>query len=190
MRIPPVRARRFTRAEYDRFVETGILGEDDRVELLDGQLVVCEPQGSRHASVVVRARAALERAFGRGYHVRDHSPVALDDVSEPEPDLAVVGGDALDYRDAHPSAPLLVVEVADTSLGRDRLVKAALYARAGIREYWIINLVEGVLEVYRGPERSPAGDSTYRRVRRLGRNASISPLAASRARIPVVALLP
>ena len=87
-----VRTPRLTRLEYEALVERGTLGEDDRIELLDGRLVVREPQGSRHAAACLRIRIALDRAFGRGYHVRPQFPIALDDASEPEPDIAVVRG--------------------------------------------------------------------------------------------------
>ena len=190
MRTPPVESRRFTRAEYDRLVEQGFFDEDERIELLDGLLVCREPQGSRHAVAVDLAREALQRAFGRAYYVRGHSPVALDEVSEPEPDLAVVRGHAREYVAAHPSSPVLVVEVADSSLARDRRRKGPLCARAGIAEYWIVNLIDDVLEVYREPERSAAGRWKYRSVALFGPRATVSPLAAPRRRVRVADLLP
>lgn len=181
-----------TRARYDRLVDVGIFGPEDRVELLDGLLVAREPQGERHATVVGLVRAALERAFGRRYHIREEKPVALDERSEPEPDIVVVPGGLRDYLTAHPSRPVLIVEVAETSLKLDRLRKGGLYARAGIAEYWIVNLVDEVLEVYRDPVRAPSGgsDGKYDSVRLLRRNAVVTPLAAPRARIRVAALLP
>ena len=181
-----------TRAKYDVLVKKGAFGPDDRVELLDGLLIVREPQGSRHAVVVDLVIAALERAFGEGYYIRGDKPVALDDVSEPEPDVAVVRGHPRDYLDAHPTTPVLIVEVADSSLAEDRLRKGGLYARAGIADYWIVNLVDNVLEVYRRPERAPSGrwGWKYGSVRLLRRNAVISPLVAPRAKIRVATLLP
>ena len=97
-----------------------------------------------------------------------------------------------DYLAAHPSRPVLVVEVADTSLALDRLRKGGLYARAGIADYWVVNLIDEVLEVYREPVRAPSGlgDWKYDSVRMLRRNAIVTPLAAPRARIRVAALLP
>lgn len=180
------------RARYDRLVEAGIFGPDDRIELLDGLLVAREPEGSRHATAVALARLALEQAFGRAYHVREGKPIALDDRSEPEPDLAVVPGGPRDYVEAHPSRPVLVVEVANTSLALDRLRKGRLYARAGITDYWVVNLIDEVLEVYRDPVRASSGhgDSKYDSVRLLRRNAVVTPLAAPHARIRVSALLP
>ena len=190
MRAPRVETRRFTRVEYDRLIGQGFFDGDERIELLDGLLVVAEPQGSQHAVAVELARAALQRAFGRGHHIRGHSPVALDDVSEPEPDIAVVRGRLRRYSAAHPSSPVLVVEVADSSLAKDRVRKAVLYARAGLADYWIVNLIDRVLEVYREPERSIAGRWKYRSVTLLGPRATVSPLAAPRCRIRIADLLP
>jgi Uma2 family endonuclease len=181
-----------TRVRYDRLVDAGIFGPDDRVELLDGLLIAREPQGGRHATVVGLVAAALEKAFGRGFHVREEKPIALDERSEPEPDVAVVPGGLRDYVSAHPSRPVLVVEVADSSLSLDRLRKGGLYARAGIADYWVVNLTDEVLEVYRDPVTGPAksGGSRYNSVRLLRRSAIVTPLSAPRARIRVEALLP
>jgi len=172
-------------------VESGFFGPEDRVELLDGLLVVREPQGGLHAMTVGLVRAALERAFRGGYHVREEKPVALDDLSEPEPDVVVVRGRVRDYP-SHPSAPVLVVEVADSSLMLDRVRKGDLYARAGVADYWIVNLVDMVLEVYRDPVRTSSRRTgwTYASVRLLKRNATVTPLAAPRARIRVATMLP
>ncbi len=192
MKAPPLPLWRMPRDRYDRLVEAGIFGPEDRIELLDGLLVAREPQGGRHATVVGLVRAALEKAFGSAYHVREEKPIALDEQSEPEPDVVVVPGRLRDYLAAHPSRPVLVVEVADTSLALDRLRKGRLYARAGIADYWVVNLIDEVLEVYREPVRAPSahGDWKYHSVRLLRRHAIVSPLAAPRARIRVAALLP
>jgi Uma2 family endonuclease len=192
MKTSGVRLWRMPRARYESLVEAGAFGPEDRVELLDGLLVLREPQGSRHAVAVALVRAALERAFGKGHHVREEKPLALDDTSEPEPDLVVVRGGPRRYADAHPREPLLVVEVADTSLALDRLRKGRLYARAGVMDYWVLNIEDGLLEVYRQPVRASSrrGGWRYASVRRLGPNAVASPLAAPRARIRIPDLLP
>jgi Uma2 family endonuclease len=148
---PPLRTRRWTRSEYDRLIRYGVFGEDEHVELLDGHLVVREPQGSRHSAAVVALQQALARAFGAGFHVRPQLPIALDDSSEPEPDAVVVQGAPWDYASRHPATPLLLVEIAETSLAIDRSYKGSLYARARIADYWIVNLAESFLEVYREP---------------------------------------
>ncbi len=190
--VPPVRTRQWTRVEYEKLVESGFFRPEERLELLDGALVVKEPQGVYHATALVLVRDALMRAFGRRYHVRDQLPVALDDASEPEPDFSVVRGKARDYLSGHPAAPVLLVEVAESSLGMDRQRKSSLYARAGRPEYWILNLIDRVLEVYREPVRSASAlyGWKYRSVRLLKSGATVSPLAAPKARIRVADILP
>lgn len=184
---PPARAEtyRWSREVYDRAVEAGVFGPEDRIELLGGELLTMTPQGSRHAAVATRIGEELARVFGDRGHVRTQMPLAADDDSEPEPDLAVVAGDALDYLDAHPAAALLVVEVADDSLRRDRNVKRGLYARCGIPEYWIVSLPDARLEVCRRPV-----GGTYRDAAILRAGDTVTPLAAPTAAIPVSDLLP
>ena len=191
MEAAPLPLWRLTRARYDQIVDAGIFGPEDHVELLDGLLIAREPQGERHTIVLALVRAAIERAFGRGYWVREEKPVALDALSAPEPDLVVVRGQPRDYLGrGHPSHPLLTVEVAVTSLALDRVRKGALYARAGIEDYWVVNLKADVLEIYREPVRTPDGEWKYDSPRLLKRGAVVTPLAAPRARIRVAALLP
>ena len=131
-----INARRWKRIEYDRLIESAFFRSGDPVELLGGQLIVAEPQGSRHFAAVRAAEEALRAAFGRGSEVRGRGPLALDDESEPEPDLAVVPGSFRDYETAHPSRPVLVVEIGDAGLAFDREHKGSLYARAGLADYW------------------------------------------------------
>jgi len=187
-----VQIRRWKRTEYEQLVEKGIFAPGERIELIDGLLMVAEPQSSSHFTAVSLAQRALARAFGEGWHVRAQGPIALDDTSEPEPDLAVVRGDLRDYVYAHPADPVLVVEVSLTSLEFDRVHKSSLYARAGRPEYWIVNLVDRVVEVRRAPAPSLAApygwDYTIVETLRPGQHAS--PLAVSGARIAVVDLLP
>ncbi len=189
---PPLRTRRWTRVEYDRLIEYGVLAEDEHLELLDGRLVVREPQGRRHSAAVVALQQALAQAFGAGFHVRPQLPIALDDASEPEPDAVVVRGAPWDYASRHPVAPVLLVEIAETSLAIDRQHKGSIYARAGIADYWIVNLPEAVLEIYRDPAPSASARFgwAYRSTQHLMRDASIAPLAAPTALIAVTALLP
>jgi Uma2 family endonuclease len=186
-----LKTRRWRRVEYERLVDLGIfVGE--RLELLDGLLVVREPQGSPHAAIVAQVAQVLAATFGAGWHARLHAPLALDEDSEPEPDVAIVAGTPRDYVSAHPSTAALVVEVADSSLRLDRRLKGGLYARAGLPEYWIVNLVDGVLEVHRAPqpEATAAYGWVYRSVDVLRPPATVTPLAAPGARIPVADLLP
>jgi len=190
MRILPLQTRRFTRAEYDRLIAEGFFDEDEPIELLDGLLAVKEPQGSAHVRMVSHIRGVLQRAFGERYDVLVQSPIALDDTSEPEPDLTVVRERPKEHLQSLPSAPALVVEVADSSLRKDRDEKSSLYARNGVADYWIVNLVDRVLEVRRDPARVSGGRWKYRSVRVLKPGAVVRPLAAPRARLRVAHLLP
>jgi Uma2 family endonuclease len=186
-----VETRRLRRFEYDRMVDLGMF-DGERLELLDGLLVVREPQKSPHATAIRLVIKALELVFGTHWDVRSQLPFALDDDSEPEPDVVVVPGGPRDYTAAHPSRCALLVEVADSSLLFDRRKKAVLYARAGIADFWIVNIKERVLEVYRDPRRSRRAPHGWRYARTalLRSPATVTPLAAPHARIPVADLLP
>lgn len=189
--MPAIQTKRWTRVEYERLIDLGVFGPQDRLELLGGQLVVAEPQGTDHYSAILRSTRVLQAAFGAGWLVRPQGPVALDDESEPEPDVAVVSGDIDDYRLAHPARPVLAIEVAVSSLALDRSHKASLYARAGVADYWIINLVDRVLEVHRDPApdlEAPYGWA-YASIEILSGGAAIAPLAAPTSPIAVTALL-
>lgn len=154
--------RRFTHEEYHRLGELGFF-RGERVELIEGDIVRMSPISPLHATCVHRIFLWLSRVFDEAY-VRMQQPLVIGD-SEPEPDIAVVPGKPGDYREAHPTTAILVVEVAQTSAEYDREVKAALYARAGIPEYWIVNLDEGYIEVYRDP--APMGEGYIYRSRRI-----------------------
>jgi Uma2 family endonuclease len=158
----PVRTRRWTRTEYHRLADLGILREDEPIELIDGQLIVAEPKGAPHATIVARTAAVLRRAFGDDWFVREQGPIALDDASEPEPDVIVVPGQDIDYFDDHPARPALVVEVAETSLSYDRAHKGSAYARAGLPDYWIVNLMDWRIEVYRDPAEDRSAELGWR----------------------------
>jgi Uma2 family endonuclease len=189
---PPLALRRWKRVEYERLVEMGVFDSDERLELLDGLLVVREPQGVPHASATRLVVTVLRRVFGEGWLVDSQMPLALDDDSEPEPDICVVPGGPRDYEHAHPAHPVLIVEVAESSLRKDRAYKAGLYARAGVADFWIVNLVDRVLEVHRDPQPSPTAlhGWSYRAVTILRAPATISPLAAPAASVAVSDLLP
>jgi Uma2 family endonuclease len=186
MRQAPLTVRRWTREEYDRLVNAGMFHEEP-LELIGGQLVVAEPQGTYHSSTLGAVGDALRAALPPGWLVRVQMPVALDEESAPEPDLALVPGTWADYETSHPARPVLVVEVAESSLAFDRREKGSLYARAGVLDYWILNLVDRVLEVYRDPvpDASVPYGWRYRRVERLTSVGTASPLALPSVRIPV-----
>jgi Uma2 family endonuclease len=185
-------AKRWTRLEYERLIDLGAFRAGDHVELLGGNLMVCEPQGTPHMTGIRMAEEVLRRAFVAGWEVRTQAPVALDDESEPEPDVVVAPGSFRDYRHAHPARPVLLVEVAEVSLESDRVHKGSLYARAQVPEYWIINLVDNLLEVYRDPivdSDAPFG-WRYGSISRLGTRDFVSPLAARQVDVAVADLLP
>lgn len=186
-----IRTRRWTRVEYDKLIDTGFLGPGDKIELLGGQLCVSEPQNSPHARAISLGLETLQKALAPGWHVRVQMPIALDPESEPEPDLAVVSGGPRDYVD-HPSRPALVVEVADSSRAFDREHKGSLYARARLPEYWIVNLVGRILEVYREPGLDAGAQYgwAYRVLLTLRADEHVTPLAAPSARILVADFLP
>lgn len=186
------RTRRFSRAEYERLIELGVFQPGEAIELIGGELMVAEPQGAAHYTAIVKTARALEAAFGPGWHVRTQGPIGLDDDSEPEPDVAVVSGAPDDYSRAHPSRPVLTVEVADSSLAADRERKGGLYARAGLPEYWVLNLVDRVLEVYREPTPDSAVPFGWRyaRLEVFDASASVIPSATLVPSIAVSQLLP
>jgi Uma2 family endonuclease len=191
MDASPLKTRRFTRVEYDRLIDTGFFRPGDPVELLGGQLVVAEPRGSRHYAALRATHEAVRAAFGPGWEIRGQGPLALDEESEPEPDVAVVPGSYRDYRDAHPARPVLVIEIAESSLAVDCAHKGSLYARARVADYWIVNLGEQVLEVYRDPAPDPpaAFGWRYGSVAILAEWAAATPLARPARPIAVRDLL-
>jgi Uma2 family endonuclease len=142
--------RRLTVEEYHRMIEAGILDEDERLELLEGVIVAMSPQKDRHAWPVELLTRLLVEALGDAYRVRAQLPLSLDANNEPEPDLAVVRAGRR-VKGRHPATAALVIEVADDSLRRDRGVKAALYARHRIPEYWIVDLQGEIVEVLSRP---------------------------------------
>jgi Uma2 family endonuclease len=185
-------SKRWTRLEYERAIELGLFQPEDRLELIEGVIVKKMPQGALHAAGVQAIESALRPAFGQGFSVRTQLPLALGVDGEPEPDVAVVPGSFRDYLKGHPQSALLAVEVADTSLAVDRTTKAGMYARAGIQEYWIVNLVDRLLEVHRDPgmmAEQPLGHD-YRSVQCLSVDQMVSPLAAPSAELRVADLLP
>jgi len=186
------RTRRWTRAEYDRLIDKGMFQPGERLELLAGNLVVREPQGDPHTLAVELVNEALRTVFGPEWRVRVQLPIALDEESEPEPDVSVAPGRVRDSTEAKPARLALVVEIAESSLMLDREHKGGLYARARVPDYWIVNLVDRVLEVYRDPrpDASASYGWAYRSVQSLNAGEHVSPLAAPTARVPVADLLP
>ena len=192
MAADKIRTRRWTRIEYEKLVDLGVFQPGEPIELIGGELIVAEPQGAAHYTAIWKTAKALEAAFGPGWMVRTQGPIGLDEESEPEPDVAVVPGGPEHYRSEHPSRPVLTVEVAESSLGSDRERKGSVYARAGLPDYWVLNLVDCVLEVYREPATDAAAPFGWRYARRevFEPVARVSPLAAPAASVCVADLLP
>jgi Uma2 family endonuclease len=164
--------RRFTADEYQRMGEAGILCEDDRVELIDGEIVTMSPIGSPHSSAVDRMTQRLVLRIGERAIVRVQGPVRLDTYSEPQPDITILRPRDDFYRAGHPHPAdvLLVIEVAETSLRYDRDVKAPLYARAGIIEYWLADLTARTVTCHASPQ-----DGMFRQVTVHRDGESLSP---------------
>jgi Uma2 family endonuclease len=182
---------RWTKAAYYAAAEGGAF-HDRRVELIEGAIIEMSPMSSKHAIMIHRVQRVLERVFPVGYFVGAQMPLDLGASSEPQPDVAVYPGSDSDYMEQKPTHAVLVVEVSDSSLRYDRTTKASLYAMAGIADYWIINLRDRTLELYRSPvpmDGQPFG-AGYKVVSSLGPQDLVSPLAAPTAVIPVADLLP
>jgi Uma2 family endonuclease len=191
MKQQPLTLRRWRRVEYDRLVDLGAF-DGDAVELIGGQLIVAEPKGSPHATAVGMAIDVFTACLPAGWIIRVQDPIALDDDSAPEPDIALVRGVRADYGRSHPARPALVIEVAESSLAFDRTQKGSLYARAGIADYWIVNLVDRVLEIYREPGVDADAPYGWRfmSVQRLMPSEAAAALAVPIEPFPVAALLP
>jgi Uma2 family endonuclease len=167
----------FTRDQYYSIGETGALSHA-RTELIEGQIVDMAPIGRSHATGTVLLHELLREAFGNEYTVRPQLPISITSSgseSEPQPDIVVARGSGRDYALRHPSAGevVLIVEISDSSLTYDQTIKAALYAASGIAEYWILNIVDQRLEVYREPS-----DAAYAKYSALHSGDAVKPLAA------------
>jgi len=156
--------------EYYRMAEVGLLSEDDRVELIEGEIVEMSPIGRAHAGTVNRLNKYLNRKLDDGVIVSIQNPVRLNDFSEPQPDLALLKLRKDFYANSHPGPEdvLVVIEVADTTVNYDRNVKLPLYARAGILEAWLMVLAKGVIEIHSQPR-----NGKYQKVQRLKRGKTL-----------------
>ena len=164
---------RWTVEEYEELGRAGTFDENDRVELVNGEIIIRAPIGYRHATAVSRLLKAFIRRSRDRFDVRSQNPCNLDPHSQPEPDVCLVelACDTLP-RHPRPEEIFLVIEVSDSTVRYDREDKLPAYARNGVREYWLLNLDEGALEVFRDPV-----DAAYRDARVLGPEETIAPLA-------------
>ncbi|MCV3216231.1 Uma2 family endonuclease [Plectonema radiosum NIES-515] len=179
--------RLWTVADYHRMAETGILDEDERVELLEGKIIWKSAKSTAHCSAVGRIGKLLHNCLGNQASISIQNPITLNDFSEPEPDVAVVQIDPLDYADHHPtpSEVYLIIEVADSSLKFDCETKAKAYAQAGIADYWVIDVVDRQLYVFGEPN-----EEGYQSKVILGEDGRISPLQFADLQIVVLEMLP
>ena len=182
----------WTVEEFQRAYDLGVFGYEARLELIEGEIIRKVPQSERHSWGISAAQAAVSRVFTEGHFVRVQMPLGASTISGPEPDVAVIVGTFDDYKGAHPTTAALVIEVSESTLAYDRSTKAALYSRAGVEDYWIINLPDGVLEVHRQP--APMADQPlghhYRSIIRLTKADTVSPLALPDAVVAVSKMLP
>ena len=158
---------------YHQMIEQGILTSNDKIELLEGDLIKMSAVGPRHAACVDRLSEILRTAFGIAITLRHQNPVELSKVSEPEPDITILRRREDFYAQTHPSPDdvLLLIEISESTLKKDRGIKLSAYAKAEILEYWIVNLQDDIIEVYTNPT-----DNSYQTVRLVHRHETLSPV--------------
>ncbi|NJL78451.1 MAG: Uma2 family endonuclease [Richelia sp. RM2_1_2] len=184
-----IELRLWTVKEYHKMAEAGIFDEDERVELLEGKIIWMSAIGTAHRSAVGRTNKYLQKHLGDNNQawISIQDPIQLDDYSQPEPDIAVVKIDQLDYADHHPTPDevYLVIEVADTTFKKDCETKGKAYAAAGIADYWVLDVINRQLHVFREPN-----ENGYKSEVILRESESISPLQFPDLSIDILAMLP
>jgi Uma2 family endonuclease len=189
--IEQPRTRRWSREEFYQMMDLGwFLGQS--VELIRGEIIEMPNQKSGHYAGIDKTGKRLEKVFGPGFWVRTQAPLALQGDTEPNSDVSVVSGSREDYLQQHPATALLVVEVSDTTLRYDRTTKGSIYAAAKIADYWIVNLPDRQVEVYRQPIPDQTGEFefVYGDMRIFKPGDALAPLAAPQALILADDLLP
>ena len=178
--------RRFTVEEYSRLGEIGVISPDERVELIDGMICKMGPEGIRHVAAIDLALNLFNSRLKGLHGIRIQHPLRVASHAEPEPDIAIVEeADPRAYLDGHPTTALLVIEVADNSLEKDLTSKALTYAKAGIPEYWVVNLIQDNVELFRDPSLDG-----YLQRKTVSRGQAITPASLSNIEIPVDDLIP
>jgi Uma2 family endonuclease len=190
--LPHVWAHRsWTSDEFEKLIDLGVFGPDEKLELIGGELIPKMTQNGPH-STAVTALTMMGFSLGlKGVLVRVQLPLRLGPSDRPEPDLALVEGALADFKENQPTTALLVVEVSDSTLAADRTTKASMYARAQIPEYWIVNLVDNQLEVHREPieDKRETFGARYNSVQKLVAGEEIAPLAAPNSPVKTADLL-
>ena len=180
---------RWTRDQYYQMAELGFF-RDKRVELIKGEIIEMSPMKSAHATAVSLAVQVLGEIFNKNFIVRSQLPMSFGKTDEPEPDIAVVKGTIRDFSGSHPKTADLIIEVSDTTLRYDRTRKASLYAENKIADYWILNLQNRCLEIYRQPKKDKKLGFVYTEIKILTEEDAVSPLAAPGAKIKIADLSP
>ena len=186
MIAPAIPRKRFTADEYEQIVAAGVIAEDDRLELLEGEIVEMSPLGPQHSACVVRLTSLLYKYESSRVMIRVQDPIRLGDYSQPQPDISVVQRRPDYYGEGHPEPEdiLLLIEVAESSLSYDRDVKLPLYARAGILEVWLVALLPQVVEVYRSPS-----ETGYREMQQLRRGDTLTAINLPELSLTVESIL-
>ncbi len=181
----------WTREDYHQMAAAGLF-LNKRVQLIEGQVVEMSPMKSAPAAAINFTVEVLRSLLPSGVHIREQQPLVLSPTSEPEPDVAIVAGTIRDYVRDHPTTALLVIEISDSTLRFDRQIKGSLYARADLQDYWIVNLVDRCLEVYRSPEVDPEAMYGFRYSESMiySLDQSVTPLAFPDKLISAAHLLP
>jgi Uma2 family endonuclease len=181
--LAPERVRPLKRREYERLVDLGLF-EDERIELLRGQLVEMSPQGDAHSGITAWFHSRFGKALDlRRYDIRSHSPFAASSDSMPEPDVSVSLARADRKHPTHRDA-LLLIEVAESSVAKDRVIKTKIYAAAGVPEYWIVNVQRRVVEVLRGPTKNGYARIVTKRIGDTLRPLKLRKIAIAVADLP------
>ena len=179
----------WTSDQYNLLAEAGVF-DGKRVELIEGEIIEMAPMGPRHFVSINLVAEVLSSVFGKGFFVSSQNQLDVDKRSQPEPDIAVLKGSPRDYVGGHPKTLVLAVEVADSSIQRDRVYKTKLYAKAGIEDYWIIHLADNCVEVYRKPVNDTELGFIYLEKNIFNENESVSPLAKTGSVVRVADILP
>lgn len=184
-----VKVHLWTRDEYYKMAELGFF-DGKRVELIEGEIIEMSPMKSLHATVIRLVLNIMRNVFAKDYVVDSQLPMSFSKNTEPEPNVAIVKGEIKDFVQAHPKTAELIIEVSDATLRYDRTKKASLYAKNKIQDYWILDVKNKRLEVYRRPIKDKKSGFIYTEIQIFTEKDTVSPLAAPEAKIKVADLLP
>lgn len=186
-----IKSFQWTQEKYYQMADLGFF-QGKRVELIEGEIIEMSPMNKPHATAIRKLLSILNKVFPNGYLVDSQLPMSFSKISEPEPDIAIIKGEIADFADSHPKTAELIIEVSDTTLYYDRNQKASLYAKNKIQDYWILNLKNKRLEIYRRPikDKTMYYGFGYAESFIFTENDEVSPLANPDAKIKVADLLP